>query len=185
MLAQKIEGRLAKTIVEPSKALAKAGVRGHILSMVASWHRTLEDGKEKVDMASFNFLMSKGGKPLQVEVFYERGEFRVNVADLERELGRVDEEEEFRGKLRVISDAEVVKTIEGDERVKEAMKKAKHLRLFSLSFLLYDEEFEMPVWRALLKNWPLTNYFRREKPLTLEVVVNAVNGRIEKVQKVI
>jgi len=185
MLAEKINSRLAKTIIEPKKALETSGVSGTVLSMIASWHRRIENGKEEVDMANFEFLIANNGRPLQVEVAYENGEMKKKVTDLSKEMGEVKEEEEFCKQIRLLSDAEILEKLEKDRRVEEAMRKAKHLRVFSMSFLLYDEEFQLPIWHILLKNWPLTSYFKREKPVTIEAYVNAMNGNVIKLQKII
>ena len=177
MLEKKLEGTLAKTIVAPAEALAFSGESGVILSLSASWHRTVEK-EEKVDMSEFMFLLAKEGKPIQVEINYENGKFKKTVGDLSKEMGDVSDEENFAGKIKFMSDAEILGVIEKDGRVAKAMKKAKHLRVYSMDFVIYDEDYQAPVWHVLLKNWPLTNHFKREKPLTVETVVEATRGKI-------
>ena len=185
MLAPKIDGKLTRSIIEPRKALEKAGEDGILLSMVASWHRALNEGKEYVDMADFSFLIVKNGKPLQIDVSYEEGDFTIKKQDLSKEMGDMKEEEEFFRNIKVISDAEAVKIVENDEKVKETMKKAKHLRVFSMEFVAYDEDLNTSVWKLVLKNWPLTNYFKREKPVTINVFVDAISGKILGMEKII
>jgi len=177
VLEKKLEGNLAKTIVPPAEALEFSGEGGAILSLSASWHRTVE-GKEKVDMAEFAFLIANGGKPVQVEVAYEGEKFSKNVKDLTKEMGSVTDEEAFARKLNFLTDRKVLEIIESDERVKKALKKAKHLRVYSMDFVVYDEDYQAPVWHVLLKNWPLTNHFKNEKPITVEAVVEATRGKI-------
>lgn len=177
MLAKKFEGSLAKTIVEPAQALEFSGESGVILSLSASWHRTVEKD-EKVDMSEFMFLLAKEGKPIQVEINYEEGEFKKTVADLSTEMGDVSDEENFAGKIRFLSDAEILGVVEKDGRVVKAIGKARHLRVYSMDFVVYDEDYQAPVWKVLLKNWPLTNHFKRERPLTVEAVVEATRGKI-------
>ena len=187
MLSEKIpKGRLAKTLVEPFRALKEAGTEGEILSMDASWHRTMDGGKESVEMASFAFLLARDGKPVQVEVEYENGWFTdKKVTDVSAEIGGVEDEEDILKKIRMVSDAEILEKLEASQRVKDAVKRAKHLRVSSLSFVLFDEEYEAPVWHAVLKNWPLTNFFKREKPMTVEATIEAVRGNVLSVRKVI
>jgi hypothetical protein len=177
MLAKKIEGILAKTIVASAEALEFSGENGILLSMSASWHRTIEKN-EKVDIAEFMFLLADGGKPVQVEVSYENGKFSKNVTDLTKDMGDVTDEEGFARKLKFLSDGDVLAIIEKDERVDTALKKARHLRAYSMEFVIYDEDYQAPVWHVLLKNRPLTNHFKREKPLTIDVVVEATRGKI-------
>jgi len=178
-----MRGKLVKTIVEPAIALEKSGVEGKILSFVASWHRSVNAGKEIVDMAQFDFLLSNNKKPVQVEVSYENGRFETRVKDLSREMGSVEEEEKLLDMIKLKTDTEIVEVLERDPRIENLMKRAKHLRLFSLSFLLFDEEFEAPVWKAVLKNWPLTNYFR-EEPVTVEAVIRG-DGKLLQIRKII
>jgi hypothetical protein len=177
VLAKKLEGTLVKTIVTPAEALEFSGERGAILSLSASWHRTVEKD-EKVDMAEFMFLMAKEGKPVQVEINYEDGKFKKVVTDLAKEMGDVSDEGNFACKLKLLSDCDILDAIGKDGRVVKAMKKAKHLRVYSMDFVVYDEDYQAPVWHVLLKNWPLTNHFKREKPLTVETVVEATRGKI-------
>ncbi|MBR9680229.1 MAG: hypothetical protein GOU98_00195 [Candidatus Altiarchaeota archaeon] len=179
MLAKKFEGNLAKTVIEPDKAFAYAEAEGVILSSSSSWHRTIEKD-EVVDMAEFMFLVSHGGKPTQVEVTYEKGEFVRKLTDLSKEMGETSEEEEFLNTLRFPSDGDILATLEKDERVQNALKKAKHLRLYSMDFVIFDDTHGGPVWHILLKNWPLTNYFKREKPMTVEAVVDGIKGKVKK-----
>ena len=177
MLAEKIESRLGKTIIEPRKALDFSGETGVPLSLSFSWHRVIEKD-EAVDMAEFMFLLVDNGKPTQLEVSYEKGNFVKNLTDLSKEMGDMTEEEVFAKKVRFLSDAEILDALETDPRVEKAMKRAKHLRVYSMDFMIYDEDFQAPVWHVNLKNWPLTNYFKREKPMTLEAVVEGTRGRI-------
>jgi len=149
-----------------------------VLSSSSSWHRTAKD-KEAIDMAEFMFLISEGGKPKQVEVTFEKGEFARKVMDLSKEMGETSEEEEFANGIQFAKDANVLKVIEADERVQSALKKAKHLRVYSMDFVIFDEEHNGPVWHVLLKNWPLTNYFKKEKPLTIEAVVDGMKGKVK------
>jgi len=179
MLAEKIENSLCKTIIEPQKAFAFAGHAGVPLSLSFSWHRVIEKN-EKVDMAEFMFLLVDGGKPHQVEVSYEKGNFSKNIVDLTKDMGDMTEEEVFARKVKFLTDAEVLGVLEKDARVQRALKKAKHLRVYSMDFVIYDEDYHAPVWHINLKNWPLTNYFRREKPITVEAVVEGTRGKIVK-----
>ncbi len=176
MLKEKLSGKLVKSIIAPHDALKAAGVSGPLLSMDASWYRAMDGDKEIVKMASFAFLLSDGGKPIQVQAEFEKGEFKTTTKDLSSEMGDVNEEGEFLDSVKLMDDASAVEKIEKNTRVQTAMKKARHLRLASLSFILFDDIYEAPVWHAVLKNWPLTNYFKREKPVTLEVSIEAVRG---------
>ena len=116
------------------------------------------------------------GYTLYENVIVEKGEFKTTTKDLSSEMGDVNEEGEFLDSVKLMDDASAVEKIEKNTRVQTAMKKARHLRLASLSFILFDDIYEAPVWHAVLKNWPLTNYFKREKPVTLEVSIEAVRG---------
>ncbi|MBR9689742.1 MAG: hypothetical protein GOV01_02525 [Candidatus Altiarchaeota archaeon] len=181
MLTKKLEGILAKTVIEANKALEFSEEEGAILSMSASWHRVVDDKKkESVDMAEFLFLMSNEGKPKQVEVNFEKEKFTKNVTDISKEMGDMIEEEQFVKSVKISTDGDVIAAIEKDLRVQKALTKAKHLRIYSMDFVIYDEDYHAPVWHILLKNWPLTNYFRREKPLTVEAVVEGTRGKIVK-----
>ncbi len=177
MLDRKIDTRLTKTVIEPAKALEFSGEAGTIMSLSASWHRTVEKD-EQVDMAEFMFLLVDGGKPKQVEVSYEKGKFSKNVTDLSKEMGDMSEEEAFARQVKFLTDGEVLKLLEGSPRMEKALKKARHLRVYSMDFVVFDDTYQAPVWHVVLKNWPLTNFFKREKPLSVEAVVEATRGKI-------
>lgn len=185
MLNPEVKGRLAETMVTPAEALRAGGVEGTVLSMNASWHRTMENEKEKVSLASFAFLVVREGTPFQVEVEYENGSLKAHHQDMSAEMGNMAEEEQFASKVKLISDQQVLELLESNPRVETTMKKAKHLRLASLSFVIFDEAYEAPVWQVTLKNWPLTNFFRREKPITIEAMVEGIRGRVLGVRQVI
>lgn len=177
VLAKKLGGKLAKTIIAPAEALENSGVSGRVLSYSASWHRTYETD-EKVDMANFEFLVASGGKPFQVQISYEKGQWSKDVKDIESELGSVAEEEEFVKSLKLLTDAEILAVLEKTPSIRNFLRRAPHLRAFSMSFVLYDDEFEAPIWRVMLKNWPLTNYFKKEVPITIEAIVEGMRGRV-------
>ncbi|MBR9681286.1 MAG: hypothetical protein GOV00_00620 [Candidatus Altiarchaeota archaeon] len=185
MLKEKLKGRLVKTIISPSEALKNSGVQGAILSMDASWYRTMDGDKELVELASFAFLVSRGGDPLQVEVEFEKGEFKTKQQDLSKELGPVKEEEGFLNQVKLVNDAAIIEKLEKNARVKTVMRKAKHLRVASMSFVLFDEVYEAPVWQVVLKNGDLTKYFKTEKPMTAEVTLEAVRGNVLSFRQVI
>lgn len=178
MLEREIEGKLTRTLVPPADAVEHVGEDGELLSLSASWHRDVVDGEEVVDMAEFVFLIIQKGKPVQLQVDFENGEFTHTKEDLSGEMGDMKDEEEFIRSVRFITDGEALRIVEQDERVKKALKKAKHLRVYSMDFMAYDEDYEAPVWHLLLKNWPLTNHFKKEKPITVEAVVEGTRGKI-------
>ena len=185
MLKEKLSGKLVKTIITPHDAMKRAGASGQVLSLDASWHRVMDGDKEKVDMASFAFLIADEGKPIQVEVEFEKGEFKTTTKDLSKEMGSVKEEADFINQVKLVDDATVMEKLEKNARMQTAMKRAKHIRLASMSFVLFDEVYEAPVWHLVLKNWPLTNYFKREKPLTVEVTMEAVRGSVLSFRQII
>jgi hypothetical protein len=178
MLAEKLEGNLARTVVEPKKALDFAQENGAIMSLSASWHRTVEGENEAVDMGEFMFLLAKEGKPIQLQVSYEKGKFAKEATDISGEMGDVSDEEEFFKSVKFLTDQQILDKIEADGRTQKALLKAKHLRVYSMDFVMYDESYEAPVWHVILKNWPLTNYFRKEKTVTVEAVVEATRGKV-------
>ena len=178
MLSEKFEGDLSKTIVEPRKALDFTGKSGEIMSLSASWHRVAENKKEKVDMSEFTFLIVNEGKPSQINVSFEKEKFSKNIMDLSKDLGDMSDEEQFSRQVKFLSDSDVLSKIEKDGRVQKALTKAKRLRVYSMDFVIYDEKYQAPIWKVILKNWPLTNYWKREKPVTVEAVVEGTRGKI-------
>ncbi len=90
----------------------------------------------------------------------------------------MSEEEAFARQVKFLTDGEVLKLLEGSPRMEKALKKARHLRVYSMDFVVFDDTYQAPVWHVVLKNWPLTNFFKREKPLSVEAVVEATRGKI-------
>ncbi|MBR9679756.1 MAG: hypothetical protein GOU99_01750 [Candidatus Altiarchaeota archaeon] len=182
VLEKKIKGKLAKTIIAPAEAFELSGVQGTVLSFSASWHR-IYDGEEKVDMANFEFLTAVAGKPHQLELSFGNNEWTKNIKDISDELGDVEAEAEFVGSIKLLKDAEILEAIEKTPSIKNHMRRTPHLRVFSMDFLMYDDKYEAPVWKVVLKNWPLTNYFRKETPVTFEVVVEGMRGKVISAKK--
>lgn len=185
MLSEKFSGELVKSIISPMEALEEAKVSGAVLSMDASWHRKMEGKKELIEIASFAFLLSQEGRPLQVEIEFENDKFKTEKQDLSKEMGTLTEEEKFMKQMKLLTGAKILSKIEKSARVQTAMKKARHMRLASMSFVIFDDKYEAPVWHIVLKNWPLTNYFKREKPLTVELTVDAIKGSVLSFRQVI
>ena len=180
MLSEKVDGVLSKTIIEAKKALDFAKEKGAIMTLSASWHRVAEGDKrkEKVDMSEFTFLLVDEGKPTQVDVSFEKEKFTKTVINLSKDLGDMSDEEQFAKKVKFLTDQDVLNKIEKDGRVQKAITKAKHLRVYSMDFVIYDEKYEAPIWTVVLKNWPLTNYWKRELPVTVEAKVEGTRGKI-------
>lgn len=185
MLNEKFSGVLAKSIISPVEAMENAKVSGTVLSMDATWHRKVENTKELIDMASFAFLISQEGRPLQVEVEFEKNEFKTEKHDLTKKLGSLEEEAKFMEQMKLLSGAKILEKVEKSARVQTVMKKARHLRLASMSFVLFDDKYNAPVWHLVLKNWPLTSYFKREQSLTVKLTVEATKGSVLNFRQVI
>lgn len=177
VLEKKLKGKLAKTIISPAEAFELAEVQGTVLSFSASWHRVY-DGEEKVDMANFEFLTSVAGKPHQINLSFGDGKWNKEIQDLSSELGDVQAEADFVQSVKLLKDAEILEAVEKTPSIKNHMRRAPHLRVFSMDFIMYDEEFDAPIWRLMLKNWPLTNYFRKETPVTFEVIIEGMRGKV-------
>ncbi len=180
MLSEKFDGVLSKTIIEAKKALDFAKGEGAIMSLSASWHRVAEGDKRKenVDMGEFTFLLVNEGKPTQIDISFEKEKFSKTVIDLSKDLGDMSDEEQFAKQVKFLTDQEILNKIEKDGRVQKALTKAKHLRVYSMNFVIYDDKYEAPIWTVVLKNWPLTNYWKREIPVTVEAIVEGTRGKI-------
>lgn len=185
MLSDQVKCKLVESWISPAEALKASGQDGALMSLDASWHRAMEGKKEVVELASFAFLIVRDGKPIQVEVEYDKGKMRGRERDLSSEMGDMSQEEELVRKVKWATDAQMIEKLGKHKRIKNTMKKAKHLRVAAMSFVVFDDEYEAPVWRFTLKNWPLTTYFRREKPVTVEVVVEGSKGKVLDLRKVI
>jgi hypothetical protein len=179
MLSKKYEKNGGEPALGEAFEKAKAG---KVLVAGGQWYWINEDKKEKIKSSDFEFLtLDNEGNPWETFVSYQDGKWDTKSRDVSSELGKMDDMiGELEGiEKKIIEDKQVLSLLDGMERLNKAKKRAPHLRLTKLQFSVFDVDLEKPVWKAELKNWPLVSYLkRREEPKTVEVVVDALSGKI-------
>jgi hypothetical protein len=179
MLSKKYSKGLGEPAIGEAFEKAKSG---KLLVAGGQWYWVGEDKKEKIRSSDFEFLtLDENGNPWETFVSYRDGKWDTKSKDVSSELGKMDD---MVGDLeniekKIIDDQRVLDSLNKLEKLKKAKKKSPHLKLTKLQFSVFDVDLEKPVWRAEFKNWPLITYLEsREQPKTVEVIIDAMSGKL-------
>ncbi len=182
--AQKYPEKLSSSPMLMAEALKACGAAldpERILAANGSWYYVLDDGKEVVKTADFEFLLvDEKSSPVQYNLSWEGGKWsKPEKKDLAEELGQMKEEADLLKSMekKLLSEEAAVKAVEG--KLMELRKGSPHLRITLVAFSVSDQEYEVPAWRVEANNWPIISYFKsREKQKSAVAVLDALDGKI-------
>ncbi len=156
-----------------------------ILAANGSWYRVIDNGKERVKSADFEFLtIDKSNKPIQFTLSWDAKGWKVEKKDITDEMdGTMEEEAVFLKRAEKVfkTEAEALKVAAG--KLMPLRRKAPHIRIDLISFNFmdpaYSKEEIVPCWRVGARNWPIISYLKsKEKSRSAEVVIDARDGKV-------
>jgi hydroxymethylpyrimidine pyrophosphatase-like HAD family hydrolase len=187
MFSDKYSGRVKflKNTPTIKEILEKTGIDGTVITLSG---RVVRDEEEKIKNADFEFLIvDEGFKPWNAAVVFEDGKWKSDKTDIEKELGKMEEEKKIADATKWKEDTEIFDSINSEKRIKKFLKRSKYMRMATIDFTLFDEEKERPVWRFSISNTPHVWAIQKkegvddekmENQFVVDIIADALTGRM-------